>query len=422
MPLKNALARLKEIYIGGARGARPQIPMRFEELEARAKRVMGHKEFGYVYTGAGDQNSVKNNREAFSKYKIVPRMLRDVSVREIRTSVSYFKNIPPLFLSPVGVLNLACKNGDLELAKACKAVGVPLIISNQASQPMEEISHQLDGSPFAFQLYWSKSDELVRSFIGRAEKSGAKALFITLDTTLLGWRPIDLNNAYLPFLLGEGIAQYTSDPVFNQLKEKYAQTKSIDAPRGNLISQVINAYKLMKNHPGGVFKNMSSRDAIKAVRCFIDIYTRPSLSWDEIKKAREWTDLPIFLKGILHSDDALKAKDYGINGLLVSNHGGRQVDGAISSLDALVNIRKRIDRDFPIILDSGVRTGADIFKALALGADAVGIGRPYVYALGLGKARGVKEYLTNLMAEFELNMALAGCRSISEIKQVALER
>jgi lactate 2-monooxygenase len=414
-----ALNRQKEIYLNGFAGKRSVVPTSIPELEEAAKKNMSPHAFAYIAGGAGNENTMRSNREAFERLKIIPRMLCDVSERD--TSIELFgQKLPsPFLLCPIGVLEMVNKEADVAAAEAASSLNVPFILSSQASRPMEETAAVMGPRPRWFQLYWSKSNDLVASFVQRAERSGCSAIVVTLDTTVLGWRPRDLDLAYLPFLEGKGIAQYTSDPVFQKLMD------IPEPPSERTISwqSLIGLCEMVKNYPGGnFFSKLKSGRPVKAVQKFISTYSNPALKWDDLKFLREHTQLPILLKGILHADDARKAVDYGMNGIIVSNHGGRQVDGAIATLDALPEIAKAVDKRIPILLDSGIRGGADAFKALALGANAVCIGRPYVYGLAIAGRAGVEEVIKNFQAEFELTMALAGCKSISEITQSSLQR
>jgi lactate 2-monooxygenase len=290
-----------------------------------------------------------------------------------------------------------------------------MIFSNQASVPMERCAELLGDGPRWFQLYWSSSDELVESLVRRAERCGCGAIVVTLDTTILGWRPRDLTPAFLPFLRGKGIAQYTSDPVFRRLME--AQTEGgLGSRRPRPTPAALRTLiQLTRRYPDRFVRTLLSGSGRAAVQRFIEIYSRPSLTWDDLPFLRERTRLPILLKGILHPDDARRAVDAGIDGLVVSNHGGRQVDGAIATLEALPGVIEAVGGRVPVLLDSGVRGGADAFKALALGAAAVLLGRPYVYGLAIAGERGVREVIQNHMADFDLTMGLAGCRSVTEI-------
>ncbi len=418
---KDAVDRQKEVYVKGLGNVQPGIPASPERLEAKARECMSPRAFAYVAGGAGEEQTMLNNRSGFETWKIIPRMLKDVSERDISTTLFGQRYPSPFLLAPIGVLELAHKEAELAVAKAAKAHGVPMIFSNQASVAMEQVAEALGDTPRWFQLYWSKSDELVKSLVQRAENCGCTAIVVTLDTTLLGWRTRDIDLAYLPFLTGKGIAQYTSDPVFNKLVDEDENSSSALKPPVNWDT-ILNVLSLMRNYPGGFWSNLRSKRPLKAVAKFINIYSRPSLTWNDLKALRKMTRLPILLKGILHPDDARLAVQHGVDGLVVSNHGGRQVDGAISAIEALPAIVQEVDGKIPVLMDSGIRSGADTLKALALGARAVLLGRPYVYGLAINGASGVAEVLKNFTADFELNMALAGCRSVSEIGKHCLSR
>ncbi|MCB0703826.1 MAG: lactate 2-monooxygenase [Saprospiraceae bacterium] len=417
-PISHAADRQRTIYVAGASGIKPIIPISETELQSQAKQALSRKAYDYIAGGAGKEHTVSHNQSAFRQWHILPRMLRDVSQRDTSLELFGRKMHSPFLTAPIGVLELAHKEGDLAVAKATSSLGVPMIFSSQASYPMESCSALMGNAPRWFQLYWSKSDELVKSLVQRAENCGCEAIVITLDTTLLGWRERDLNLAYLPFLEGKGIAQYVSDPVFQQLMAE----PDLAAPEKRKVTATTlqTAFKLMNRYPGSFVGNLRSGKPLRAVRKFIDIYSRPSLNWQDIPKIRAFTKLPILLKGILHPDDAKKALEIGIDGIIVSNHGGRQIDGAVSTIEMLPEICQAVQGKIPVLLDSGVRTGADVFKALALGASAVCLGRPYAYALAIAGEAGVREYLLNMMADFELTMGLAGCKSLSEIGRACL--
>lgn len=413
----SGLNRQKEIYTKGFAGIAPLVPIDPSLLEEQAGRKMSAQAKGYIIGGAGIESTVRNNRASFDQFKIVPRMLRNVSERD--TSIELFgkKLASPFLLSPIGVLEMVHPEADVAVGRAAAALGIPYIFSNQSSKPMEEVASAMGDSERWFQLYWSKSRELVASFVQRAEKCGCSAIAVTLDTTMLGWRTRDLDLAYLPFMEGKGIAQYTSDPVFQKLMDE-----PVPAEKRTITWQSLaGLITLVNNYPGsGFFSKLRSGRPIKAVQKFVSIYSNPAITWEDLKFLRGHTKLPILLKGILHPDDARKAVDYGMDGIIISNHGGRQVDGSISTFEALPKIAEAINKRIPILLDSGVRGGADVFKALALGANAVCIGRPYVYGLTLGGEEGVKQVLRNFLADFELTMGLAGCKNIAEISREVL--
>jgi lactate 2-monooxygenase len=414
-------ARQAEILLDGVRGIRPRVPVNVDDLEAQAKRATSAEAHAYIAGGAGAERTMAANRAAFDGCRIVPRVLRDVSVRD--TSVELFgRRLPsPVFMSPIGALELAHPDADLAVARAAASLGVPFVFSSQASVPMETCTSVMGRSPRWFQLYWSKDDELVASFVNRAQHCGCDAIVLTVDTTWLGWRTRDLDLGYLPFLHGKGIAQYTSDPVF--MRKVGEPLPGASLRRGRVTLAALRAaLGMARAVPGGTMSNLRTGTALAAVRRFIATYSRPSLTWENLATLRAMTRLPILVKGILHPDDARLAVDHGMDGIIVSNHGGRQVDGSIAALDALPAVVSAVEGKVPVLMDSGVRGGADVFKALALGATAVGIGRPYVYGLALAGSAGVREVMANVMGEFELTMGLAGCASVGEIGSGSLVR
>jgi lactate 2-monooxygenase len=397
------------------------VPAAFAELESHAKEKLSADAFAYIAGGAGNERTMAANRAAFDRWAIMPRVLRNVEQRDL--SVELFgRTLPaPLLLAPIGVLELAHGDADLAVARAAAALGVPMIFSNQASVAMEPCAAAMGNTPRWFQLYWSTSDVLVASFVRRAEACGCEAIVVTLDTTMLGWRPRDLDRAHLPFLRGQGLADYTSDPVFRaSLREPLPDASATRAPLN--FSSLGVAIDQAKNFPGGFFGNLFSSKPRVAVQRFFATYSRPSLTWENLPALRRMTKLRIVLKGILHADDARRALDAGVDGIVVSNHGGRQIDGAIASLDALPAIVETVGGKIPVLFDSGVRSGADVFKALALGARAVLLGRPYVYGLALAGEAGVREVVSNVVAEFDLTLGLAGCRAARDVARDALAR
>jgi len=428
--------RQREIYLAGVGGHRPPVPVAQAELEKAAQAAMSPEAWAYVAGGAGRESTMDANRAALDKWRIVPRVLRDVEQRDLSIELFGQRLPSPLLLSPIGVLEMVHREADLAVAKAAAALGVPYIFSNQASVPMETCAAVMGGSPRWFQLYWSRSNELVASFVKRAEACGCSAIVLTLDTTMLGWRPRDLDLGSLPFMAGQGIAQYTSDPVF--LREvgaslddargpdARARASSSDAPTEDIkpplnLQTIATALAQKANYPGGLLKNLASGDPRAAVRRFVGTYSRPNLTWDDLKFLRQHTKLPVLLKGVLHPDDARKAAELGLDGLIVSNHGGRQIDGEIASLDALPAVADAVNGKMPVLFESGVRGGADVFKALALGATAVCLGRPYVYGLAVAGQRGVEEVIGNVLAEFDLTLGLAGGVSARGVTRASLQ-
>ncbi|SFN31087.1 FMN-dependent dehydrogenase, includes L-lactate dehydrogenase and type II isopentenyl diphosphate isomerase [Pseudonocardia ammonioxydans] len=407
-------ARQERIYRDGVVGTRPRVPTGPEELERRGRRAMSRRADAYITGGAGAETTLRANREAFARREIVPRILRDVGERDL--SVELFgRRLPaPLLLAPIGALDLVRRGADTAVARAAAATGVPMVISNQAGAPMEELAAA--GAPRWFQLYWSTSDELVDSFLARAEASGCEAVVVTLDTTMLGWRPRDLDLGHLPFARGIGIGQYTSDPVFRGLVDE-ALARPATGPSPRVTPQAVRTLlEITRNAPGGFLENLRSPVPRAAVETFLRVYSRPQLSWEDLAGLRARTRLPIVVKGVLHPDDARRAADAGADGVVVSNHGGRQLDHAVASLDALPGVAEAVGDRLAVLLDSGVRTGADVATAVRLGARAVLLGRPYAHGLALDGARGVAQVLQNVIAELDLVCGLAGARTPAGIE------
>jgi L-lactate dehydrogenase (cytochrome) len=371
----------REIYARGLGGETPAIPVSVAELEERAMAAMEPRIANYVGAGAGSEETMRANLDAFRQRKIVPRMLRDVSSRDLSTTVLGTAMPAPLLLAPIGVQQGVHPDGELATARAAAALGLPMIASTASHYPLEEIA-AAGGSeaPRWFQLYWPNDPELARSFVQRAEAAGYGAIVLTVDTFIPGWKPRDLQQAWLPFLEGRGVGNYFQDPVFRAALKKTPE-----------------------NDPG------------MATGQFLAVQANPSLSWDDLGELREMTSLPILVKGIQHAEDAREAARRGIDGVVVSNHGGRQVDGAIGSLDALPAIAGAVGDELAVLFDSGVRSGADVLKALALGADAVCLGRPYVWGLALDGQAGVEAVLKMVLAELDLTMALCGLSRLEQI-------
>lgn len=378
------------IYAYGLAGQTPQLPLLAGDLEARARERLSAEAFGYVAGGAGAELTMRANLRAFERWQIVPRMLRDVSQRDLSTTVLGTRMPAPVLLAPVGVQSIVHPEGELATGRAAAALGLPAILSTAASHSIEQVAAAMDSAQPAsrwYQLYWPRDRDLAASFVARAGAAGYEALVVTLDTWLLGWRPRDLGNAYLPFLKGEGVATYFSDPVFRAALERTPE-----------------------EDPGPAIGHWAYQ------------FANPRVTWQDLAWLREQTGLPIVLKGVLHAEDARRALDAGVDGLIVSNHGGRQVDGSIGALDALPGVRDAVGEQLAVLFDSGIRTGADVFKALALGADAVCLGRPYVWGLALDGQAGVELVLRCLLAELDLTLALSGYTEIAQVDRSALRR
>jgi len=374
-----------EIYVRGMAGERPRRTFDWRQLERDALNLLGRGPRGYIAGGAGLGETMRANREAFDHWRLRPRMLRDVSERSLARTVLGTELPAPVLLAPIGVQTLAHQEGELAMARGAARVGVPLVASTAASHTIEQIADAAGELARWYQLYWPRDRELARSFVARAERAGYTAIVVTLDTWLLGWRPADLSEAFLPFLWGEGNKNYLEDPVFRGL---------LQAP--------------------------PEQDMQAAVGQWAWQFANPSVTWEDLEWLRECTELPIVLKGIVHPDDARLAVEHGVEGVLVSNHGGRQVDGAVGALDALPGVVEAVDGRCEVLFDSGIRSGADALKALALGARAVLLGRPYIWGLALGGAEGVEEVLRSFLADLDLAMALSGYASIDEVDTSAL--
>ncbi|HEY2985525.1 MAG TPA: lactate 2-monooxygenase [Jatrophihabitantaceae bacterium] len=376
-----------EIYLQGLGDVLPAFTTDTSRLEESARSVMEPGPFWYVAGGAGSGATVRANRDAFDRWRLVPRMLRDATNRSLATTVLGTSMPAPVLLGPVGVQSIIHPDGELATARAAAEVGLPMVMSTASSYSIEDVAEASGDGVRWFQLYWPNDPDVCASFLDRAAAAGFSTLVVTLDTWLLGWRPRDLDQSYLPFIRGTGLAVYFSDPVFRAGLDK--------APEDDLMAALLR---------------------------WLPMFTGKDKSWDDLPFLREHWSGPIVLKGIQHADDARRAADAGMDGVIVSNHGGRQVDGAIASLDALPAIAKAVGERLTVLFDSGVRTGADVLKALALGADAVLIGRPYAYGLAHGGQDGVRHVLRSLLADLDLAMALSGHRSVEELTSDSLAR
>jgi isopentenyl diphosphate isomerase/L-lactate dehydrogenase-like FMN-dependent dehydrogenase len=379
-----------EIYALGLGGGKPSVPVPLELLEQKAKEILLPRAYDYVAGGAGSGDTMRANREAFYRCRIVPRMLRDVAKRDLSVEVLGARLPAPIFLGPVGVQEIVHKDADVASARAAASLGLPFVLSTMSSRTIEEVAQEagkVAESPRWFQLYWGKNPDLTASMVQRAERAGYSGLVVTLDTHSLGWRERDLHHGYLPFMQGQGLANYFSDPVFRSL---LAQT-----PEQNPMA---------------------------AIQLWGSLFLNPALTWKDIGFLRQHTRVPIILKGILHANDAALALDAGVDAIIVSNHGGRQVDGGVGALDALPSVVREVNGRVPVLFDSGIRRGADVFKALALGARAVLLSRPYMWGLAVAGEEGVREVLLNLVADLDLTMALSGYTCCRELDSSALCR
>jgi lactate 2-monooxygenase len=371
----------REIYARGLAGETPSIPVSIAELESRAMAAMEPRAAGYVGAGAGTEETIRANAEAFRRRRIVPRMLRDVAERDLSIAVLGTEMPAPLLLAPIGVQKIVHAEGELATARAAAALGVPMVASTASHFTLEEIAEAGGAdAPRWFQLYWPNDPAIARSLVERAERAGYEAIVVTVDTFIPGWKPRDLQQAWLPFLEGSGNANFFQDPVFRAGLERPPE-EDLGAATGH----------------------------------YLGVYVNPSLTWEDLGQLREVTSLPILVKGIQHVEDAREAARRGLDGIVVSNHGGRQVDGALASLDALAPIAAAVGEELAVLFDSGIRGGVDALKALALGADAVLLGRPYIWGLALEGQAGVETVLKMVLAELDLTMALCGLTRPAEI-------
>src|SRR3954467_4500138 len=360
----------------------PEWPVAASDWEHAAEEKLDSGAFGYIAGGAGAEETMRANLDAFTHWRIRPRMLAGNAVRDISVEVLGMRSPAPFFLAPIGVLSIANKEAEVGVGKASASSGVPMLLSSAATHSIEQVAET--GAPRWFQLYWVNDRDICESFVRRAEAAGYGAIVVTLDTLTLGWRPRDLRPAYLPLLKGEGCGQYFTAPVFLSRLDKTPED-----------------------------------DMLTAAATMLATFPNLGLTWDDLDWLRSQTTLPILVKGVLTADDAQEALRHGVDGVIVSNHGGRQVDGAVAALDALVEVRAALP-EAVVLMDGGIRSAADVLKAVALGADAVLLGRPYAYALAVGGRRGVEELIQNLLAEIDLNLALAGGTSIRELDRTWL--
>jgi lactate 2-monooxygenase len=376
-----------EIYLQGLSGTVPSLPMSFAELEAKAEAAMSPSMWSYVAGGAGDERTQRVNVTAFEQWGLMPRMFIGANDRDLSVQLCGLNLPSPILMAPVGVLGLCAQDGhgDLATARAAARTGVPMIASTMSVDPLEQVAAELGDTPGFFQLYTPTDRDVAASLVHRAEAAGFKGIVVTLDTWIPGWRPRDLTTSNFPFLRGLCLANYTSDPVFRE---------SLQQP--------------------------PEENPQAAVMRWVQIFGNP-LTWDDLPWLRSLTNLPLIVKGICHPDDARRAKDGGVDAIYCSNHGGRQANGGVPAIECLPGVVEAAD-GLPVLFDSGIRSGVDIIKALALGATAVVVGRPYIYGLALGGVDGVVHVLRSLLAEADVTMAVDGYRSLKELTPETLRR
>ncbi|MCP1968550.1 lactate 2-monooxygenase [Bradyrhizobium elkanii] len=374
-----------EIYVGGLGGKLPKLPVDFRELEARAHAAMNPGLVAYVAGGCGNEHTQNANVSAFERWGLMPRMLVGAASRDLSIELFGMQLPTPLFMSPIGVIGLCAQDlrGDIATARASRKIGVPMVASTFSTDPLENVAAETGNTPSFFQLYTPTDREVAESLVRRAEAAGFKALVVTLDTWITGWRPRDLNLANFPQFHGHVLSNYFSDPVFRSRLQK--------PPEEDLRAAVMQWGKIFGN----------------------------PLTWNDLPWLRSLTKLPLVLKGICHPDDARRAIDAGVDGIFCSNHGGRQANGGIAAIDLLPGIVKAAGRT-PVLFDSGIRSGTDVIKALAMGAKAIGVGRPYAYGLALDGVEGIVHVLRCILAEADLLMAVDGYPRLSDLDPSSL--
>lgn len=377
--------KVNRVYREGMHeGTSSRFPVRYEDLREAAHEAMSDEARAYIHGGAGAEETFRRERD-FSEWRIVPRMLQGVEDRDLTVEVLGQTIDYPVMVTPLGVQSLVHEDAELATAEACRELNVPFVLSSLSSTSMEDVAEALGDTPKWFQFYWSSDEDVARSFLNRAEEAGYDGIVVTVDAPTLGWRERLIERGYYPFLAGDGVANYFSDPAFRD---------SLAVP--------------------------PEEDPQAAVDHFLEVFGDSSLTWDDLEFVFENTDLPVHIKGVLHRDDARLAVDHGAAGVGVSTHGGRQVDGSITALEALPDVVDEVGDEATITFDSGIRRGSDVYKALALGADACLLGRPFIYGLAVGGADGVHHVLENLVADFDLTMGLAGRDDAGELGRDSL--
>jgi len=380
-------AMQNEIYNAGLKGIVPDFPVDFATLEKRAHEALGPMLTNYVAGGCGDEHTQNSNSGAFHHWGMIPRMMVDCAERDLSIDLFGMKLPTPLFMAPIGLNGEASqdRHGDLAAARASAATGVPFCASTLANDPLEDVHDACGDTPAFFQLYTPRNRELAESLIKRAEKAGYKAIVVTLDTWVTGWRPRDLNASNFPQLRGKVLQNYFTDPVFLSLLAQPPE----------------------ENMEAAIFTWAATFGQV--------------LTWEDMEWFKSVTDLPIVLKGICHPDDAKRAVDHGADGIYCSNHGGRQANGGIATIDLLEDVVKA-SGDLPVLFDSGIRSGTDAIKALAMGATAVGVGRPYTYGLAIGGDAGAAWVLRSVLAEADLLMAVNGYPTLADVRAASVQR
>ncbi|KAG6829124.1 hypothetical protein H0H92_005598 [Tricholoma furcatifolium] len=411
-------------------GPQPLGTVVYEEIKAKAEEKLKDYPGAFLYAAgsAGTNATERANRKGLDRFAIVPRMLVDATARNLETTIFGVTHPSPIFIAPIGVQGIFHGDAELATASAAGKLNIPFILSTAASRSMEEVAAANGNGHRWYQLYWPKSNDVTLSLLQRAKKNGFSALVVTLDTTTIGWRPHDLERSYIPFGHGVGIQIGRSDPVF---MERFGLQPDQEHPKFPYDPKEKDKLFLQGDAK-------TRQDVLLGMEWLKETNSGHFREWDDLKFLRDNWEGPIILKGIQNvlrcsprAKDAERALEYGVDGIIVSNHGGRQVDGAIPSIYALESIMKstkikeaQSSGKLTVLFDSGIRTGSDIIKALALGAQAVlllppygsTVGRPWVYGLAVAGEAGVDQVIRHTLADLETNLGLAGFKSLSEVQ------
>ncbi|KAF2465896.1 FMN-dependent alpha-hydroxy acid dehydrogenase [Lindgomyces ingoldianus] len=399
---------------------KPAFSTKPTEWEAQARKAIPLSNFLYIYGSASSEETHAGNLSAFDRYRLRPWMLVEATRRDLSVELFGTRYSSPLLVAPIGVQEIAHPDGEEATARACASVKIPMILSTAATRSIEQVAKANGDGDRWYQLYWPKpqAEELTVSLLSRAKANGFKVLVVTLDTFMIGWRPNDLDESYLPFIYGQGCQVGFSDPVFNRMYEKMRAEDTRSA-----TEKLSEIWQILKR-PGtfsGTMRVLANAATMKKAMLFTTLVSSGTYrEWKHLQILRKYWDGPIVLKGIQTVEDAHRSIDHGMDGIIVSNHGGRQLNGAISSLDALAEIGGdgRVKKSgLTVLFDSGIRTGSDVLKAIALGAKAVLLGRPYVYGLAMGGESGVKHVLECILADTDNSLANLGKKSISDLSR-----
>ncbi|KAB5562156.1 hypothetical protein PHYPO_G00014770 [Pangasianodon hypophthalmus] len=358
-------------------------PVCVSDFEHQAKRILPKAVFDYYFSGADQQESLADNVAAFKRWRLFPRVLKDVSKVDMSTTLLGQRVSMPVCVAATAMQRMAHPEGELATARACLSAGTGMMLSSWATSTIEEVAEAAPAGVRWMQLYIYKDRALTQSLVRRAEEAGYKGIFVTVDTPYLGKRHDDVRNRFkLPSHLR--MANFETPDLAFSSKEGYGE----DSGLAVYVAQSID----------------------------------PTVKWEDIAWLKRITSLPVVVKGVLRAEDAREALKYGVDGILVSNHGARQLDCVPATIDALPEIVEAVGGRAEVYLDGGIRMGTDVLKALALGAKAVFVGRPILWGLACEGEKGVSDVLQLLRQELHLALALTGCRSLEEIDRTLLRR